>query len=253
MGKKCIPGSTFYCIENMTLFVLFFFFLLIGYLYYIFLVKGPKKRIEDSSQYEKRPVLMGVATRTIDSPNRVYDSPNRVYDSPNRVYDSPNRVYDSPNVVLDPYGPPLRNDGYYFPRDSADTRGQIQLPGSQAPIVYEVARPKGVAINVETRGISSDYSQLGILTRSQNRGDDMILPLMGRRLVTGLDKWQYYTISNTGNMNTKLPVSLNGRSCSGEYGCDCINNGDMVFVEGYNDSFRITMYENSRFNYIPFI
>ena len=231
MGKKCIPGSNIYCIENMTLFLLFFFFLLTGYLYYIFL-SGNYKRSSNMTVYSNPvamvqekiqvPGLMGRATRNIDSPN----------------------------VIMDPYGPPLRNDGYYFPRDSADTRGQIQLAG---PIVYEVARPKGVAINVETRGVSSDYSQLGILTRSQNRGDDMILSLMGRRLITGLDKWQYYTISNTGNMNTKLPVSLNGRSCSGEYGCDCINNGDMVFVEGYNDSFRVTMYENSRFNYIPFI
>jgi hypothetical protein len=81
----------------------------------------------------------------------------------------------------------------------------------------------------------------------------MILPLMGRRLMSGMDKWQYYTISNTGNMNTKLPVSLKGRSCSGEYGCDSINNGDMVYVEGYNDTFKVTVYENSRFNYIPFI
>ena len=34
---------------------------------------------------------------------------------------------------------------------------------------------------------------------------------------------------------------------------DCINNGDMVYVEGYNDTFKVTVYENSRFNYIPYI
>ena len=241
MGKKCIPGSNIYCIENMTLFVLFMFLLIIGYLYYIFLVKGANSRVS-SVGYMSSPntglPLLGVATRNVDNYNG---------------------AIGSPNVIMDPYGPPLRNDGYYFPRDSADIRGNIPLVSAQIPVVVTpqttlvYAQPRGVAINVETRGIASDYTQLGILTRSQNTGDDMILSLMGRRIVTGLDKWQYYTISNTGNMNTKLPVSLNGRSCSGEYGCDSINNGDMVFVEGYNDTFRVTMYENSRFNYIPFI
>jgi hypothetical protein len=109
----------------------------------------------------------------------------------------------------------------------------------------------GIPVNIQTRGLNMDYTRLGILTRMN--GSDMILTLMGRRLVTGLDKWQYYTISNTGNMNTKLPISIKGRSCSGEYGCDCINNGDLVYVEGYNDTFKVTLYETSRFNYIPYL
>lgn len=137
----------------------------------------------------------------------------------------------APNVILDPYGPPLRTDDMYFPSDSGDIRG--------------------IPINIQTRGLGMDYTQLGILTRGN--ASDMILPLMGRRLMSGLDKWQYYTISNTGNMNTKLPISIKGRSCSGEYGCDSINNGDVVYVQGYNDLFNVTLYENSRFNYIPYI
>ena len=74
---------------------------------------------------------------------------------------------------------------------------------------------------------------------------------MGRLTMTGRDKWQYYTISNSGNLNTKLPVSVNGKSCTSEYGCDNIYNGDSVYVEGYNDSFSATIYENSPFRYIP--
>ncbi|MFZ9642401.1 MAG: hypothetical protein ACO29L_02990 [Candidatus Methylopumilus sp.] len=77
-------------------------------------------------------------------------------------------------------------------------------------------------MNVESRGPPSNYTQIGILTRSS--GGDLILPLMSRRLMR--DKMQYYTISNTGNMNTKLPISKNGKSCTGEYGCDEIFNGD---------------------------
>lgn len=133
-------------------------------------------------------------------------------------------VVSRANVILDPYGPPLINSN---------------------------TNPVGIPVNIETRGLNSDYTQMGILTRGN--GSDMILPLMGRRLMSGLDKWQYYTISNTGNMNTKLPISVKGRSCSGEYGCDSIVNGDMVYVEGYNDTFRVTIYESGKFNYIPYI
>ena len=106
-----------------------------------------------------------------------------------------------------------------------------------------------VPVNIESRGPSPAYTQIGILTRGS--GGDLIIPLMGRRLIR--DKMQYYTISNTGNMNTKLPISKNGKSCTGEYGCDEVYDGDTVFVEGYSDTFRATIYENSRFNYIPYL
>jgi hypothetical protein len=96
---------------------------------------------------------------------------------------------------------------------------------------------------------------MGILTLLANGNDrpDMILPLMGRRLLSGLDKWQYYTISNTGAINTKLPISVKGRNCSGEYGCDPLMNGDVVFVEGYKNTFTVTLYDTAKFQYIPYI
>jgi hypothetical protein len=227
MAKKCIPGV--FCIENMTLAVFFFLFVVLAYLYYVFIVKVGGNHV--SQMQSPQSIIMiqpppvsdilptrGISTRT------------------------------APNVILDPYGPPFRTDDMYFPNDSADIRG-IPLPVISAGRGPSVAR--GVPVNIETRGLPTDYTQMGILTRGN--GSDMILPLMGRRLVSGLDKWQYYTISNTGNMNTKLPISVKGRSCSGEYGCDCVNNGDVVYVEGYKDTFQVTLYENSRFNYIPYI
>ena len=207
MGKKCIPGV--FCIENMTLFVLFIIVILLWYIYYT--------QIKNNTGNNKTPNIIVVAPPT-----------NAATISPLATISTRNDPFN------DPYSPPMKTDGIYFPRDSGDVRG--------------------IPVNVQTRGTNMSYQQVGILTRANNNnGQDMILPLMGRRLMTGRDKWQYYTISNTGNMNTKLPVSLNGKSCTGEYGCDDINNGDNVYVEGYNDTFRVTIYENSLFNYIPYL
>ncbi len=111
-----------------------------------------------------------------------------------------------------------------------------------------------VPINIETRATNSQYQQVGILTQNKNgSNDNLILPLMGRRLMTGRDKWQYYSMSNTGHLNSKLPININGKSCTGEYGCDPIYNGDMVYVEGYNDLFKVTKYENDTLRYLPSI
>ena len=125
---------------------------------------------------------------------------------------------------------------------------QIQQPAQQIIIVKEssnnLAEPPSNHMYQ-----SREYTQIGILTRTQAKGDDLILPIMGRRIRS--QKMQYYTLSNTGNVNTKLPISRNGKSCTGEYGCDEISNGDTVYVEGYSDTFKATVYENTQYNYMP--
>jgi hypothetical protein len=158
----------------------------------------------------------------------------------------------------DPYYPPLKNDGVFFPIDSGDLRG---VPPSLNGVGGGVGGAR--SINVQTRGFSPEFTQIGILTRDAGNGrnkkgmedsvhnDPKILPLMGRRVMNGRDKYQYYTISNSGNVNTKLPIRKEGRNCINEYGCDPLYSGDIVFVEGYGDKFKATIYENELFRYIP--
>lgn len=114
--------------------------------------------------------------------------------------------------------PPLKSDNEYY-----DMRSNFPM-------------------SVRTRGCMSNYSQLGILTKDESEKYPLILPLMGRRI--DRNKMQYYAISNTGTMNTKLPLKYKGRSCTDERGCDEIFSGDEIFVEGYKASFKITVYEN---------
>jgi hypothetical protein len=203
MAKKCIPGVI--CIENMTLFILLLVIGLVIYMIYSQQKYNISTKATDPSKIVviQQPTLASVATRRNDSFN-------------------------------DPYSPPLKDDGYYHPRDSSDVRG--------------------IPVNIETRGSGMSYQQVGILTPINGGGDSLILPLMGRKHLNGRDKWQYYTMANgMSNINAKLPLSVNGKSCTGEYGCNEIQNGDTVYVEGYKTTFSATVYENGTFSYIPYL
>lgn len=137
--------------------------------------------------------------------------------------------------LLNPYAPPLRDERYFIPG----------FPSRSIP-------PGAVPINISTNigAVDTQYRQLGIMTATNSKGK--IIPLMGRPLFTNRDKWQYYTMSDQHN-SMKLPVSRNGKSCTNEYGCDKLYNGDTVYIEGLNEPYRITMYDNDTIKYLPFI
>ena len=118
-------------------------------------------------------------------------------------------------------------------------------------VIFQVNDQGGIPINIPTQSVDTNYRQVGILTRL-NGNSDMILPLMGKPLFTNRDKWNYYTMTDKNNM-IKLPITYKGRSCTNEYGCDKLYNGDTVYVEGYNDAFKITVYENDIMRYIPYL
>lgn len=136
------------------------------------------------------------------------------------------------DILEDPYAPPLRNDSYFG--------------GIGANMMMPMAA--GMPINIRTQGppINTNYRQVGLLTRIN--GKETILPLMGRPLQKNRDKWQFYTMSDKNN-SVKLPISFKKKSCTGEYGCDNIYNGDTVYVEGYKDAFQATIYDNAVMEY----
>jgi hypothetical protein len=137
------------------------------------------------------------------------------------------------DILENPYAPPLRNDGYFSGISGISDMGGISgISGIMMPI------------NVRTQGppINTNYRQVGLLTRIN--GKETILPLMGRPLLKNRDKWQFYTMSDKNN-SVKLPISFKKKSCTSEYGCDNIYNGDTVYVEGYKDAFQSTIYDNA--------
>ena len=143
---------------------------------------------------------------------------------PTTMSAAPFYVMPIPDVLENPYVPPLRDDRYH---DAV-----IPIP-----------------INVRTQGppVNVNYRQVGLLTRVN--GKETMLPLMGRPLQKNRDKWQFYTMSDKNN-SIKLPISFRKKSCTSEYGCDNIYNGDTVYVEGYKDAFRATIYDNAVMEYL---
>ena len=137
--------------------------------------------------------------------------------------------------LLNPYAPPLRDERYFIP-------GFNGVPMGAVPI--------NVSTNIGA--VDTSYRQLGILTPSNGSSKDNIIPFMGRPLFTNRDKWQYYSTSNQHN-NVKLPVSRSGKSCTNEYGCDKLYNADTVYIEGSNEVYRVTIYDNDTIKYLPFV
>ena len=144
------------------------------------------------------------------------------------IYVNPASQSAQQDMYENPYNPPLQNNAEFFPRKPHDVRG--------------------IPINISTQAVDTTYRQVGIITRGGN--GESILPLMGRPLFTSRDKWQYYTMNDKHNA-VKLPLSFQGKSCTNEYGCNSLSNGDSVYVEGYQDVFKVTMYENNTMQYIP--
>ena len=140
------------------------------------------------------------------------------------------------NVFLNPHHPPLKTNMYLHPNPVNHDRG---LP------INDV---RGIPINIKTQSNNHDYSQIGVLNRIN--GKETILPLMGKILISNRSKWQYYTISDKNHV--KLPIIYKNKSSMNEYGVDELFNGDTVYVQGYNDTFKITIYENNHNQYIPY-
>ena len=212
--KKCPPGVM--CIENYSMFFVIICFIIISYLIYN---SATSQNIIVNNKHSDKIVIkdensLGWFGGLLPS------------------WPYTNLPGDP---LLNPYAPPLRDERYFIP-------GFNGIPIGSVPI--------NVSTNIGA--VDTAYRQVGILTPSNSKSKDSIMSLMGRPLFTNRDKWQYYTISNQNN-NVKLPVSRSGKSCTNEYGCDKLYNGDTVYIDGSNEVCRVTVYDNNTIQYLPFV
>ena len=227
---KCLPNM--FCVKNTTIFFIVILGLLAGYFmyskYYI------TEKVVTMQMPQQMPSITPITPMFIGSGNS--------------------------DILENPYAPPLRNDGYFSGISGMSGISGISGMGGMSGMsgisdmggmsgISDMGGMSGISgimmpINVRTQGppINTNYRQVGLLTRIN--GKETILPLMGRPLLKNRDKWQFYTMSDKNN-SVKLPISFKKKSCTGEYGCDNIYNGDTVYVEGYKDAFQATIYDNA--------
>ncbi len=139
----------------------------------------------------------------------------------------------------------------YFPNKEGDMLFDAYTGPSKNNEIHVRSKdtpPFGIPINVSTQQVNADYRQIGIITNNGN--DKQIFPLIGKPLMTHRDKWQYYVLNKE---NIKLPVIVNGKNSTNEYGTDSLQNSDLVSVSGYSNhpEFKVELYENNQHQYIP--
>lgn len=137
----------------------------------------------------------------------------------------------------------------------------IVMPAAPAPPATVVApslfpepvRRLGFGLpTLQTRGPSSPYEQVGVLTAeggSSNSAapDRTILPLFGRELDSRRGKWNYYTRTDGANP-IQVPVRVGNRACDDDTnGCNELYNDDTVHVPVLGRSFKATVYRKSIF------
>lgn len=218
MAKKCPSGII--CVENNTMyFIIIALFIGVSVVY---LSSRSAARPSDNNSIDRRNFFMGFPT-----PFNLDFIPKF----------GAGLTYAN-DMLNNPYVPPLKNENIYT--SYGDVRTDIP-------------------INVSTRHYDASYRQMGFLSPEAggngahgNTLKDNLIPLMGRPLDRSRDKWNFYSINNSNN-SLKLPIVNKGRSCTNEYGCDNLYNGDTVYVEGLKQPFKVTMYDTDTMKYLPFV
>lgn len=126
----------------------------------------------------------------------------------------------------------------------------------------------GIPINVPTRGEGGPFQQVGALYKESvtefidsedensnrsipgNNSDSVVLPLFGRPTYPKSNKWTYHITSDKNNQ-VKMPLTNKGKKCDNQYGCEEIQNDDLISVPGYNGQFRAVIYDYDAPKYIP--
>ena len=214
--SKCPPGVI--CFENFTF---LYVIIAVGIMLYLFYIRQESVNTNANTKMNTNNAVQ----HNNMSDSHSYSGISSMFG----IFPRPNYSFSNVqnDVLMNPYTPPLKDERVIM---SNDVRG-------------------GVPININTRAVDTNYRQIGLLKRMN--GQETLLSLMGRPLYVGRDKWQYYTMNDSNNQ-LKLPVSFKSKSCTSEYGCDEISNGDTVYVDGIDATFQATIYDNATMRYIPF-
>ena len=152
--------------------------------------------------------------------------------------DSPHPINPPPNPLIIP-GPVVDTRFQRTPQPLRDWMSPPEIP------------PRGgiasIPININTRGLPEAFQTIGNL----NVGGGKMLPLYGRRTMSGSsDRWNYYTRTNEYNP-VPLPLRYKNRDCMDDIGCPEIFSGENMMVEGTGENGHVRLFRMDGPKYIP--
>ena len=244
MINQCPRG--FICINNFN--VLSIILVVLGSLYFI-------NRENNRKLYDR---INEIKNDNKNLKNDIEENKNNKQNTSNNLdYD----IYDRDmKAIQDPLYPPLKRNFHI------DSKYQLRhRHGVTHSHSIEHSNPNlghiGIPINIETRGPSEDYQQVGMLykeavnnddSKPGNNNDSSILPLFGKPLYRGSSNWLYYSTSDKLS-SVKIPLSYENKDCTDDQGCRELNDGDSITVPSYNGIFKVKMYKFDKPRYIPYV
>ena len=250
----------------------------------VFLIVLFYKHHQDSQKVESGSVLSNFQNLGSKLANNIKgNSVNNKNSNSNKSLDNlENNNVEKPNITINYHltaeskpnliqpeiinAPPINTSTYLINKDYERVINPLEPPERrnyhmQATGLERLVAPRGVPINVPTRGYTGGIMQVGVLHKEDvsdeskkigQTAEPVILPLFGRPTYNGSNKWSYYT--STDKMNqVKLPISNKNKVCNSEYGCDELYDGDNVSVPAYNGDFKVSIYEFDKPRYIPYV
>jgi hypothetical protein len=183
----------------------------------------------------------------------------------NSPFNNPTRGNSSPNLIPNPNMNSNNGNSQMVDMDRVALNDRLYPPLSRNHyndpngMVRAAPQQMGMPINIETRGSGGDFQQVGILSKQNidedgktpgNNTDTNILPLYGKPIYRGASKWIYYTETDKYNP-VKIPITVGGRDCTDDQGCDELYDGSDVVIPSYNGVFKVKIYKFNKPRYIP--
>lgn len=226
--KRMIGGASSICPPGFLCMDTGFVMIVIVILLVLFI--GVYLHTRNNDLHEIKKIVSGIEPRSetkviaapINVPNKEFGDYQHEYDRMHPT--SPERAYNGP----------------------ADIRGFIPPPG--VPVI---------PIQVPTQGLPDQFQQIGILsapggTSTSATPNRTLLPLFGRKVAVGRERYNYYTRSD-GINPMQVPVTYKNRDCQDDNGCDEITTGDTVGVPLLGQTFVATTYRYNLPRYIPYV
>ncbi len=105
--------------------------------------------------------------------------------------------------------------------------------------------PTGVKrwLDIPTRGYPDNFTQIGLLvTTDESDPDNKILRLFGRQEFPGSNRYEYYTMINSGHDQIKVPLDLKRKE---------LYDGDTVQVRELSQQYTVQMHDYAGPKYYP--